>query len=229
MGGGADRSRVNNLGAVGRDRHRAAMSSNRRWKVDDKPWCCVNVVPATRRRCRVRPRVTRRRDGGGETTTTEMAASSPVVAAGSRRHARLVRAVAVTVISCHRSLGSRLRPLVARQDARTGTVTDTVYPRRCDLGNRPVFWALVVNLPHRLTGIRFSNRDTGVWSPHKRDGSAGTNTRVSARKADPSQTVLQKLDRGPENRPVPTVAPSRVNGIGHGARTRVPACPMCVV
>ena len=55
------------------------------------------------------------------------------------------------------SAGTSLRPSSSRH-----TVTDTVYPRRCAPVNTPVFWALIVNLPHRLTGIRFSNRSMGV-------------------------------------------------------------------
>ena len=55
----------------------------------------------------------------------------------------------------HTSRGSQMSPLVATQDAPTGTVTDTVYPRRCDLVNRPGFRALIALSGHRLTGIRF--------------------------------------------------------------------------
>ena len=67
-------------------------------------------------------------------------------------------------MSRHTSLGSRLRPLVATQEAPIGTVTDTVYPRRCCLVTTPGFRAPIAHVRHRLTGIRFSSRHMGVGS-----------------------------------------------------------------
>ena len=75
-----------------------------------------------------------------------------VVAADCRRHGRC-RAT--------RSLGSQMSPLVTTREAPISTVTDTVYPRRCDPVNRPGFRASIAHFRHRLTGIRFSSRH--IW------------------------------------------------------------------
>ena len=109
-----------------------------------------------------------RLEQAGEPASRERVAASPfasTVDPQRRRAGPGARSVATTApsrsMSRHTSLGSRLRPLVATQEAPIGTVTDTVYPRRCYLVTTPGFRAPIAHVRHRLTGIRFSSRHMG--------------------------------------------------------------------